>query len=177
MPKPKKIPWEMLDREHQPEMYELLDELITEHHDELFNARVALAFNTSWKPDTDGHRTIGRCRKVSDLEREWMPFDFIILLHKEFWTSPEVTDEQRRALLDHELCHAGVAVDRDGEPKLDERDRLVFRTKKHTVEEFHEIITRHGIWKYELETFWETLQKAKQRSAPEPARAAGTLGS
>ena len=54
-----------------------------------------------------------------------------------------MTPEQRRHLMDHELCHAEFAYD-DGGLKLDERGRAVTRIRGHDVEEFRECVRRHG---------------------------------
>jgi hypothetical protein len=109
----------------------------------------------------DGRLTLGRCKKVTDLEREFMPYDFIIILNRDFWEDERVTDHQRRALLDHELCHAAVATDREGDPRVDEKNRVVYRTRKHTLEEFHEIVDRYGLYKQDLEEMWRTMCRAQ----------------
>lgn len=90
-----------------------------------------------------------------------MPYDFIILLNQEVWNDKEFGPEKKAALIDHELCHAEVALARDGEPKLDERGRRVWRTRKHDIEEFRAVVQRHGCYKYDLEKFAETLLRRR----------------
>jgi hypothetical protein len=141
-------------------MYALLDALIEAHHAELREARIALAWCTSWKPDVDGRVTIGKCRKASDLDRELATWDFIVLLSRSFWQDLLVTDAQRSALLDHELCHASVKYDANGEPTRDERDRIVYRIRKHDIEEFTAVIDRHGCYKRDLEAFAAALRRS-----------------
>lgn len=141
-------------------MYALLDELICTHHHDLARARIALAWCTSWKPDVDGRVTLGKCKKASDLDREVAEFDFIIMLRRAFWLDERVTDAQRRALLDHELCHAALKYDERGEPVEDERGRLVYRIRKHDVEEFSAVIERNGVYKRDLEQFAAALNRA-----------------
>jgi hypothetical protein len=142
-------------------VYRLLRELVIAHHEHLKDARIALAWCTSWKPDVDGRVTLGKCKKASDLDRELAAYDFIILLKKSFWQDVSVTPDQRRALLDHELCHAGVKCDeRTGEPVYDERGRKVYRTVKHDVEEFSAIAERYGHWKRDLEMFAQALNRS-----------------
>jgi putative metallopeptidase len=164
-PKPKKVSYELIPRDSEigTPMYWLLDELIEQHHDDLQTAKIALAWCTSWKPDVDGHVTIGRCMKASDLHRELADFDFIVLLSRAFWRSSLVTPLQRRALLDHELCHAAPKFDTSGEPVEDERGRRVWRSRKHDIEEFTCIVQRYGCYKADLEAFAKAL-----RIAPEP---------
>ncbi len=148
-------------------MYALLHALLHAHHDELVTAgaRIALAFCTSWKADVDGREVLGKCKRASDLDREFATFDFVILLNKWFWTSPSTDDIQRRALLDHELMHAAVAYDDAGEPKLDVRGRTVFRIRKHDLEEFSDIAARYGCWKRDLEAFARALRKAERATS------------
>jgi hypothetical protein len=178
----KKVAYELITREHRPEMYTMLRELLDQHHDDVSRARFALAWNLTWKPDVDGRVTLGKCKKASDLDRELADFDFVIVLRKDFWTWPTVTDLQRRALLDHELCHAAVAMDEDGDPKVDERGRTVYRVRKHDLEEFACIAERYGCWKRDLEYFAAALRRgpkqpsldlerpAKSRKPAEPAQ-------
>jgi hypothetical protein len=108
----------------------------------------------------DGRLTLGKCKKASDLDRELSQWDFVILLRKAFWTHEGVTFAQRRALLDHELCHAAVALDGHGQPVRDERDRIVYRTRKHDLEEFTAIVERHGCWMRDLELFAAALRRS-----------------
>ena len=135
-PKPKKVSYELIkpnSKVGEP-MYAMLEELVDKHHEDLAQARIALAWNLTWKPDVDGRQQIGKCKKASDLDRELMGFDFVIVLLREFWEEKAVDDHQRRALLDHELCHGALKLDKDGEPVEDERGREVYRIRKHDVE-------------------------------------------
>ena len=161
--KPKTVSYELLTRDSvigHP-MYALLDELITKYHQDLRDARIALAWCTSWKPDVDGRVTLGKCRRASDLDRELAAFDFIILLRRAFWQHPQVTDTQRTALLDHELCHGALKFDATGEPVEDARGRKVYRVCKHDIEEFTVIVARHGCYKADLEAFAKALGREK----------------
>ena len=157
---PKRIAYELINPETKigGSIYLLMRDLITDFHEEISEARIALAWNTSWKPDVDGRVVLGKCKKASDLDRELAAYDFIILLRQAWWTSRETTDGQRRALMDHELCHATVRLDeRTGDPVRDERKRLVFRMRKHDVEEFTSIVERHGIYKGDLERMYAAM--------------------
>jgi hypothetical protein len=158
-PKPKKVAFELIDPTSVAghPMYRLLAELITAHHEDLAGARIALAWCTSWSPDVDGRVTIGKCKRASDLDRELAAFDFVILLSRSFWLDTRVSDAQRTALLDHELCHAAVKLDRRGEPAVDDRGRVIYRTRKHDIEEFTQIVARHGCYKADLEAFAKAI--------------------
>jgi hypothetical protein len=165
-PKPKRLAYELIKDEAGGigrQAYVMLRDLIRSYRHDLVDARIALAWCTSWKPDADGRVTIGKCRKASDLDRELMEFDFIILLSKSFWLDLEVTDEQRRALLDHELMHAAVKVAENGEPEEDAKGRIVYRIRKHDIEEFADTVKRHGIYRGDLDTFAAALRSAALR--------------
>lgn len=145
-------------------MYELMARLIEKYHDDLTQARIALAWNLSWKPDVDGRLRLGAMKVASDLDRELSEFDLVVVLSREFWTHPNVTDKQREALLDHQLAHGALQRSKNLEPAEDEKGRKCYRIRKHDIEEFSAVVERHGIWKKELENFAQALMRNKQRS-------------
>lgn len=164
-PKPKAVHYELIARDSvigHP-MYALLDELVDAHHGDLRDARIALAWNLAWRPDVDGRVTLGKCRKASDLDRELAAFDFVILLRRMFWLNDQVTPQQRRALLDHELCHAARKYEQNGEPSFDERGRPVYRLRHHDIEEFTDVVKRHGIWSSDLEALAKVIRRDAER--------------
>ena len=163
MAKRKKINFELIDRITGAEPYAVLDKMRT-FHLELQEASIAIAWRKRLTPDKDNRLVLGKCVKASDLQRELAEYDFIILLNQEVWEDSEFTGEKRMALMDHELCHAAASYDDDGVIKEDERGRPVWRTRRHDIEEFEEIIARHGCYKKDLERFAEII--AKKRKAP-----------
>lgn len=68
---------------------------------------------------------------------------FVIEVAADTWQ--RLTDDQRKALVDHELMHLIVEFDQDGEPKLAMRG--------HDLEEFAAIVRRHGLWKSDVIAF------------------------
>ena len=165
MGKPKKVLFELIKPDQvflsgQP--YELLAEVRAETHFDTAEAKIALAWKKDTKPDADGRLCLGRCVRATDLQRELVDYDFVIVLNREVWEDPEFGREKKLALLDHEMCHAARVVDDDGDPKIDSKGRPVWRTRGHDIEEFHEIIARHGIWKGDLEKFAKVLLDRKK---------------
>ena len=148
--------------------YQLLDELVAAHHPHLADAEIALVFKLKSSPDEDGIETLGACRKCSERDRELHGFDFIIELNQVVWDNPEFGESRQRALLDHELCHAQVSMDEEGEEKMDAHGRPAWRVRKHAIEEFREIIERHGLYKVDLEDFAKTLLAKAKPLAPQP---------
>jgi hypothetical protein len=69
--------------------------------------------------------------KMKPLLRE--PYHFVIVIGADEWEKADT--KKRKALLDHELCHC--EFDEDGQPSM----------RGHDLEEFGEIITRHGFWR------------------------------
>jgi hypothetical protein len=164
MAKKRKQAIEVVDRRDSGEaLYALMDGLIAENHKHLSSANVALAWKIGgWKPDDDGIRKLGQCKKASELDQRLSGYDFVILLNREAWEE-DLSEDQRRALLDHELCHAEVKVDGDGEQAADETGRRIWRIRKHDVEEFEAIVQRHGLYKRDLEHFAAACAEKRKR--------------
>lgn len=169
--KRKKVTVRLIPREHAGKITEpwvLLNEIQRSNHAHLAEAQIGMAWRMGWRSDTDGHLRLGQCKKRGDLDRELDGFDFIVLLNSEAW--PTLNDTQKRALIDHELCHAQIVCDADGQPKYNDRDRLVCRIRKHDVEEFRCIVDRHGVWTQDL----EAIAKAAINDAARPLLAEST---
>lgn len=155
---PKQIKVQVIDRLDQDgkvrQPYRIMERMIPELHSHLVEAKICLAWKIGCKPDADGHVMLGQARKASDLDRELHTFDFVILLNFEAWNAAGFNEEQMTALIDHELCHCQVTLDNDtGEEKRDAKGHPVWRIRKHDIEEFCEIVGRHGLWKKDLEKF------------------------
>jgi len=174
--KGKKVGFELIPRGH--EAYALLVQARI-WHSSIFEARIALAWRLEVKPDTDGKIVLGKCVKVSDFQKEFADYDFIIVLNKTYWFG--FSEPQQLALLDHELSHAATARDREtGEQIIDTRGRPVWRVHKHDIEEFSKVVERHGTWKRDLQAFAEAMDRhrdsqgdliehiAEQEVEPEP---------
>lgn len=165
---------EKKSREPDPiEPYGYLDRLVRDHN-HLDQARIALAWMLDVKADIDGHLVLGKCKKATDLDREFREYDFVILLNATAWK--HFSEKQRAALVDHELHHAALAKDKKtGDPVMDERGRRVYRIRKHDIEEFKGVVARHGLYKHDLEDFARTcnespLYKAETRADEEPTQ-------
>lgn len=134
-------------------LHALLQSLVEKHHAHLAEAKIALLWRLNWKADADGHLILGQARKASDVDKELHNYDFAILLNYEVWASADFNKDQKRALVDHELCHCVRATTKDGDPKFDERGRPLWRLRGHDLEEFDQIVIRHGCWKRHIEAF------------------------
>jgi hypothetical protein len=77
---PQKVAYELLAQHEHPASYDRLNDLIEAHHEELHEARIALAYCSSWRADVDGHQKLGQCKKASALDRELADYDFVVLV-------------------------------------------------------------------------------------------------
>lgn len=167
MGQPKKIAFELIESEPETEPYRIMREVRKDFHPDIDDARIALAWRKGYKPDPEGHIILGQCIRSSDLQREFVDLDFIILLNKEIWEDLQFTVEMKTALVDHELMHAARSYDSEGEPKIDTKGRPVWRIRNHDISEFIDVVRRHGTWKRDLQMFAESLLKKKNPVFPE----------
>lgn len=173
----KKVNVKLVSREHAGRVlavYEIMESLVEKHHGHLSEAAIAIAWRFGWKANADGRVTLGQAKKGGDLDRELHGYDFVILLNHEAVNGGTLKQHQLRALIDHELCHCQVSKDKNGEAMTDENGRTVYRIRKHDIEEFQEIVARHGLWKDELEAFVAAVKEKKDRPLlpdPDPAAA------
>lgn len=167
-PKPKRATYERIDREADKlGVYAVLDACLEEYRKDLTEEKcaVALAWRYGLKTNRDGQLVLGKCKKVSDLDKQFQGFDFIIILNSEAWA--KLDDSQRRALMHHELCHAAISLDQNGNVKKDARERTMFRVRKHDVEEFGDVIAEHGCYKSDLSAF--VLAAVNSKRPPQPS--------
>lgn len=143
--------------------YKMMEQIRKKHHHWIRRARIALVLKKKMKPDKDGHLVLGRCQKMTDTVKELAPWDFVIYLNKEVWNDEEFGKKRQVALLDHELCHAAPVYNKSGKQKKDIRGNYVFRYRDHEIEEFREIVERHGCYKKDLELFAEALLKKRKK--------------
>lgn len=139
-----------------PDAEQIANELITEIHAHLSPARILYLFTSKTRKRCD-RVVLGSAQKLSAMQKFLSSgnsavedgYDFIILIGKQEWESLE--DKQRRALIDHELCHCGVKDPDDDEPQ--------WTLKGHDIEEFKAVIERHGFWKPDVQAFAKAAQQ------------------
>ncbi len=147
MSKRKQINIEIIKRTAETEaadgVYGVMDSIIASCRPDLADVAIGLAWRYGWKPNVDGFLKAGFCKKRGDLDRALDSYDFVILLNAEAW--PEMTEPERRRLMHHELCHAQVCVDENGDTKFDTSGRPCCRVRKHDIEEFFEVAEIYGL--------------------------------
>lgn len=165
-PKPKLPTHERIDRkaDHRG-VYTVLDNLVKAHRPDLADAKIAVAWRYGWKRNKDGQIVLGKCKKASDLDKQFHDMDFVIILNFEAWTE-KLTPDQRTALMHHELEHAAISEDQNGNPKKDARGRQMYRVRKHDLEEFRSIVKEYGCYKSDIEDFVRTAMTGKKPPQP-----------
>lgn len=172
--------WEL---EKNVEVYVLMEELIKKHHQHLAEAKIVLY--ACEKVKSKGQNIVlAEAAKASTKMKASMNADFTITIYTVPWS--DLTPEQKRACLDHELCHCEAAREpevevvgrgRNGKDKTkiikDKYGRTQFTDKikrgedgeakwvlkPHNLEEFRDIVSRHGIWDEAIRNFKEVLDK------------------
>lgn len=154
----------MAEWREAPEVKEIADALIPEHHQriELYMDDIRYIFRDK-AAKSNGHTVFGKAHKVGGMACYLMhsvtgdvnkygdqpPSCFVIEIAEPVWEN--MTQRQRVALVDHELEHLDAVMnERTGEMSL--------VLKPHDVEEFRSIVARHGAWHPPLTEFAEALQ-------------------
>jgi len=148
--KRKKVTVQFLGRMHAGKItapYEIIERIIKTERADLKDVKIGVAWRLGWRSDADGVLTLGQCKKRGDLDRELDDYDFIILLNKEAW--PTLEDVLKERLIFHELEHAQLSLDSNGEPKRNDRGRLICRIRKHDFAEFRSVVKKYG-WEANL---------------------------
>lgn len=125
-----------------PDVRKAAEELIEEYHPELAELEVRYVFRSK-HARSKGRVVGGKARVVSSLGAFLIDGSAavpVIELAADVWGG--LSAERRRALLDHELTHF----------VLDEGDESRVLLRGHDVEEFAEIVGRHGLWTPDLES-------------------------
>lgn len=143
-------------------VHEMAYRIMREHHTDLAaqDARLCILMRSP-TPKNHGKIQLGSASKASakDCALLGEEVQFIITLSGDDWKV--MPEKQRRALLDHELMHCRAEVDDDGETH--------WSIAGHDIEEFTDILKRHGAWKDDLVQAVEVLQQMDLFGDPQDA--------
>jgi len=107
------------------------------------------------------HVSLGKMKRAAGLLLYLGERDFVMLVNWTTWGALEVP--QRIALIDHELCHAGVDAETGKWGLL-----------HHDVEEFGDVVRRWGLWLPDLKEFG-TVIRAQLEIFPSTEKLVGAL--
>lgn len=151
------VEWEEAD----DVLIHLAERLIEEHHVHLTHAKIGFLYRS--EPAKSGDVMVyGKAKKVSASNQVFLDFDFIIWVAKAYFEN--ASPEMQAALVDHELCHCGGFY---GE----------WRMLHHDLEEFIDVVSRHGLWRPSLHYMNQAMEIAKQNPlfSDEPRGSVGSV--
>lgn len=133
------------------DVLKLAQEIIWEHHQELTEFAIGFIFRSEASTNA-GKMVLGQASKITGKYLPFVDLDGLVWLAGDVW--PSLSMNQKRALIDHELCH--FEVDPEGNLKM----------RGHDIEEFRCIIERYGLWKADLIDFAPAVIQASQTRLP-----------
>lgn len=148
MSKPKPVNWQLIENTTRQDagIYELVNNLKTQFHGgdrELSDLNFVLMWKHNIRPDQDGYIVIADVSKSSDKMRELRPHDVIIGINKIAW---DLLDEnQKKVVIDTQLERVVLCLDKEGNPKEDDKYRRIYRLKRPEVVDSENIVRRHGL--------------------------------
>lgn len=130
------------------EVRRIAEDLIPKYHADLADVRIDYVFRDA-AAKSRGGTVWGKARKIGGLNAYLASIEsdvsdvvdvedfFVIEIAEDIWATLDT--KQRVALVDHELCHFGIDYD-------EKRDEAKLVMRAHDVEEFRDIVERHGLW-------------------------------
>lgn len=119
--------------------------VIPKWHPHLVSLPIRYEF-ASELPQKNGRLILAKTKKSTPMEEYLCGAKAFLIVDKPRWAL--LSEEQRVALIDHELCHI-----------VEDKKNGGFRMQGHDVEEFTENIQRHGAWKEDIQHFlWFTKE-------------------
>jgi hypothetical protein len=162
---------------YQPDqgLANLAADIIRKDRPQLSVLAIAFVFRDE-APVSDGKVKAGMCVRIDDRNWTLHKQDFLIEIAKDIWD--QANPQFQRALMDHELGHCGIRYDDEtGAPAIDENTgRIKTYCRQHDIEEFADVLQRHGDYHEGLRTFIAAFAKhridAKAKKKTEAAEAA-----
>jgi hypothetical protein len=139
--------------------HSMLQDVIKESHGKLIKSSFLILFkHGGW--ESKGRTILGRVKVVGDDIRSTFGYDAIIYLNRNAWVM--FSPVQKKYLLDHELCHLDVVVDKNFDTKIGEDGRPKLTTNPHDLEDFVAVVKRHGLIMEDMKRLAKVLIESKQ---------------
>ena len=124
--------------------------VIAKWHTDLDNPKILYLIDTETMKSR-GFETLAKIRKATPVESHLNGgLDLVLIVSGPIWKA--MTDEQKLALIDHELCHVELTSPESGEPGA-------YLLRGHDIEEFNVIVKRHGDWWPHVAAFFNSAQR------------------
>ncbi len=128
------------------ELLRIAQEVIDAWHPELKRARIGFVFKSE-AGTHKGHMVLADVGAIPARMKIHLELDYIVSVAFDVWN--RFDDKKRRALLDHEFCHC-YRNSNTGE----------WTTRDHDVQEFVEVVQRHGLWTNSLTEMDQAIRQA-----------------
>jgi hypothetical protein len=144
-----------VDFEESAEVRKVAERLIDEHHPHLQDAKNLIGYYIRYGTSD----WAGKAKKCTAFERHVTGKYMFVFINDDAWRS--LHEPQQKALVDHELCHFTRTRTEiiDPETKMwksdwaEADDPANWSIREHDVEEFSDVIRRHGLWERGIEQF------------------------
>ena len=124
-------------------------QVIPKWHQELSDCSICFLLDTE-NMRAKGKYILAKAQKVPVIWRHLTGHDLVIVISGPAWG--KATDAQKLALLDHECCHIVREEDDDGVAS--------YVLVGHDIEEFNDVVRRHGKWLADIDLFVEAVQQS-----------------
>lgn len=169
--KAKRINWVLTNENDEASLHGMLKaERRREHHRPSGDCEIAVLWMLNQQADTDGRINNWKVSKCSESDTALHDFDFKIGINKSWWEGSNV--EARAFALDSAMCEIQPSYDADGEQKVDENERPIWRKRKPDFAGFEAPVKDHGPQTEELASAGRALASAQTTlpfvAKPEP---------
>ncbi len=156
--------------------------VIRDHHAHLLDNDAKVLFLFTDEPvKLRGADTLATARKIGGLSAYLAQFDveegeplgwdgeikdgfFLITVWEGWWRDRDTTDEQRRALVDHELAHLWSEEEVSRQSGC-ATGKILLSTRPHDLEEFNAVVSRHGAWRPDITAFLKAYKGSRADGA------------
>lgn len=145
-PKIKPINYKYISRtdpSYDSEIYKMIDEITGKYYPDLVNASIIVIKRVNTKPDLDGYAVVAEIKKSTDLMKELLEHDLMMIIHDSIWDT--LAPDSKMCALDTELSRAVISTDKSGAYKQDEAGRFVWRLKRRLCKPSAAITKRYNI--------------------------------
>ena len=148
------------------EVYDLLESVVSKLHEALGDSEPHILFkHNGWK--SKGKVVFAKIKILGDDLRFTMGKDFILYLNADFWNN--MSDPQRRYILDHQLSTIDVTTDKHGDPKTAKDGRPKLKSLPYDIEAYAAVIKRNGAIMEDVKRLASSLKETNQLTIEEVA--------
>lgn len=122
-------------------------EVLPRWHDHLRKPHILYLFQDKLPPNK-GRAVMAKIRKATATERFIGQYHLVLVVSEMVWRA--IDENKRIALLDHEFCHVQY-----------DDDKMTYRLVGHDLEEFRDVVRRHGAWFADIEMFNEAVAESQ----------------